>query len=295
MYEICVVMEKIKARVALAVGILLISIYPVMVRYMGGLAVVSAFYRVLIPAVFLVLFLLVRRGKHCPRGKYLLGSALCGILFSCDIYFWNRAIEGSSATQATLLTNLSPVFVGCISFLFLPQKPKKNFWIGVSVAILGMVIFVGNHAFLHWSFNEAFLLGILSAFFYANYIIFSKMILDKVQVLPYMAVVNFSGAIVLGTLTYLSHMPFTGFSTEHWCLLIIGGVFCQLLAWYFISYSTKRMRATRVSLSLLSQTIFAAILAYGLLDEQITWRMLVGGVIVLLGIGITFIEKPKRD
>ena len=51
------------------------------------------------------------------------------------------------------------------------------------------------------------------------------------------------------------------------------------------------MRATRVSLSLLGQAVLATILAWLLLDEKITFQMIVGGLILLLGIRITFYSK----
>lgn len=55
------------------------------------------------------------------------------------------------------------------------------------------------------------------------------------------------------------------------------------------------MRATRVSLSLLSQTVFAALMAYVVLNEKPTTEMLIGGLIIIVGIAITFIDpKPKK-
>jgi drug/metabolite transporter (DMT)-like permease len=51
------------------------------------------------------------------------------------------------------------------------------------------------------------------------------------------------------------------------------------------------MRATRVSLSLLSQAVITSILAWLFLEEQITLQMVFGGIILLLGIRITFYDK----
>ena len=55
---------------------------------------------------------------------------------------------------------------------------------------------------------------------------------------------------------------------------------------------TAYARATRVSLSLLSQALLAALLAWMFLDEDISMKMISGGLIILFGIGITFIDKP---
>jgi drug/metabolite transporter (DMT)-like permease len=51
------------------------------------------------------------------------------------------------------------------------------------------------------------------------------------------------------------------------------------------------MKATRVSLSLLGQAVLTALIAFLFLGEQITLQMLIGGIILLFGIRITFFEK----
>jgi drug/metabolite transporter (DMT)-like permease len=51
------------------------------------------------------------------------------------------------------------------------------------------------------------------------------------------------------------------------------------------------MRATRVSLSLLSQAVITSILAWLFLEEKITLQMVFGGIILLFGIRITFYDK----
>ena len=282
-----------KSRIALFIGILLISIYPVFVKFTGGLAGISAFYRVLVPAICLFPILFINK-KNIPKGKLLLGNLLCGFLFGADIYCWNLAIEGSSAIQATLLTNLAPIFVGIIAFLFLPNKPKRNFWIGSTIAIFGMVIFIGWRVFADFSFDLPFLLGMLSAIIYSIYIVLSKIVLGKVEVLPYMALNSISASIFLGFVNYFNHKSFIGFSTREWTFLILGGLMCQLLAWILISYATKYMRVTRVSLSLLSQIVFATIFASIFVNEIISLQMIIGGLIILVGIGITFIEKQIK-
>jgi drug/metabolite transporter (DMT)-like permease len=72
---------------------------------------------------------------------------------------------------------------------------------------------------------------------------------------------------------------------------VLQGIICQLCAWLSISYATQHMRATRVSLSLLSQAVITSILAWLFLEEKITLQMIIGGIILLFGIRITFYNK----
>jgi len=206
-----------KPRIALFIGIICISIFPIIVKLNATPSLVSAFYRMAIAAAFVVPYAFFTKQLKRYNTKTMMLIVLCGICFGSDIAVWNYAIQGSSATQATLLTNLAPVWVGIGSYVFLKIKPL---------------------------------------------------------------------------ISLIAKSPFTGFGWYGWGTLLIQGIVCQLIAWLLISYSTKNMRATRVSLSLLSQAVLAALLAWYFLGEAITYQMILGGVIILIGIGITFIEKP---
>jgi drug/metabolite transporter (DMT)-like permease len=80
-----------------------------------------------------------------------------------------------------------------------------------------------------------------------------------------------------------------------WFVLLIQAVVCQLMAWLSISFATQHMRPTRVSLSLLGQAVITSLLAWVFLDEKISLNMIIGGLILLLGIRITFYTKNPFD
>jgi drug/metabolite transporter (DMT)-like permease len=63
--------------------------------------------------------------------------------------------------------------------------------------------------------------------------------------------------------------PFTGFSNMGWIVLVIQAVVLPIDG-LSISYATQHMRATRVSLSLLSQAVLTSVLAWLFLDETIS-------------------------
>lgn len=283
-------MQNAKPRLALASGILCISIFPILVKLELAPGLISAFYRMFFAFLVLVPFAIFSTKFKMPPLPYLLLAVLCGILFGSDVAVWNISIQESSATQATLLTNLSPVWVGIASFLFLTPKPKTNFWIGTVVAVFGMIMFVGFRFIAALDFNRAFIFAVLSGVFYAAYMLISKKTLENVNVFSFMFLSLLTSSVYLGIICFFANQPFTGFGVDGWSNLVIQALVCQLAAWFLISYATQNMRATRVSLSLLGQAVLTAIIAYFLLDENITMQMVVGGMILLFGIRITFIE-----
>lgn len=280
-----------KPRIALVIGIICISIFPILVKLELAPPIVSAFYRMAIAAVVLVPFALISGKFRIPSLKMFWLTLVCGGLFALDVTVWNIAIQESTATQATLLTNLSPVWVGIGAFFFLKNKPTFNFWIGTVVAIFGMITLVGFHFFLDLDFNLAFIFAILSGIFYAIYMLVSKFVLYEVEVVPFITLSTLTSAIVLAMLSYANNEPFTGYSNEGWLVFLIQGIVCQLMAWLLLGYATKHMRATRVSVSLLGQAVLTTLLAWMFIGEEVTIQMLVGGVILLFGIWITFYEK----
>ena len=280
-----------KTRIALLIGILSISLFPVIVAMQLTHGLTSAFYRMAISSVALLSYVAISGTLKVPSVRMGLLAATCGLLFAADIAFWNLSIQLTTATQGTLLTNLAPIWVGLIAFLFFKNKPRRSFWIGTVFAIAGIVVFIGVDVFLTLSFDRGFMLGIFSGFFYALYILLSKEVLNKMEVVSFITLSSTSSALFLLIINIVADQPLWGFSTNAWISLLIQGLVSQLLAWLLISYATKRMRATRLSLSLLSQVVFASILAWFILGEVITIEKAIGGVLILAGIAITFYEK----
>ena len=284
-----------KPRIALFIGILCISIFPVIVRMNLTSGLISAFYRMAI-ATAVILPIAIYKGKlKLESLKTLFPIAVCGVLVASDIAVWNISIQNSSATQATLLTNLSPIWVGIFSLLFLNFRPRKSFWLGTIIALLGMAIFVGFETILNLQFDAAFFLGILSGVLYALYILVSKTVLEKMEVITFITYSMIFSTVFLFFVNVIFGEQFFGFSDQAWISLFVQGIVCQLIAWLLISYATQSMRATRVSLSLLSQAIFATILAAIFVNEKITTVQMIGSVNILAGIATTFYEKKAVD
>jgi drug/metabolite transporter (DMT)-like permease len=284
-------MTNAKPRLALAFGILCISIFPILVKIKLTPGLISAFYRMAIAVALLLPYVLITKKFQLPQKKYLILAILCGILFASDVAVWNIAIQESSATQASLLTNLSPLWVGIISYVFLKTKPATNFWIGTTVALFGMAMLVGFQFFLKLDFDSAFILAVLSGIFYSIYLLVSKKALTHIDVLSFMVVSLLASTVYLAIICIVMKEPFSGFSNLGWMVLFIQAVVCQLMAWLSISYATQHMRPTRISLSLLGQAVLTSILAWLFLDEKITFNMIIGGIILLLGIRTTFYTK----
>lgn len=280
-------------RINLIIGIISISIFPVLVKWAPVSGVTSAFYRMLLGLLFLLPYVLFRRKFTLPSGTLWLPIVLCGIIFASDIAVWNLSIHYSNATQATLLTNLSPVWVGVGTFLFLPDKPGARFWLGTLVALTGMVILIGLDTFTSMRLDLGFALAVLSGILYASYMLISKTVLDKIDIVSFMTISMAVSSIYLFAICLIFDQPIWHFDPVIWGVFVIQGLVCQLIGWLTISSAVKQMDAKRVSLSLLSQAVVTGLFAWMFIGEKITAQMIGGGVIILIGIAITYTGRNK--
>ncbi len=280
-------------RINLIIGIISISIFPVLVKWAPVSGVTSAFYRMLLGLLFLLPYMLFRRKFTLPTGALWLPIVLCGIIFASDIAVWNLSIHYSNATQATLLTNLSPVWVGVGTFLFLPDKPGSRFWLGTLVALIGMVILIGLDTFTSMRLDLGFALAMLSGVLYASYMLISKTVLDKIDIVSFMAISMAISSIYLLGICLVFDQPLWHFDPVIWGVFVIQGLVCQLIGWLTISSAVKQMDAKSVSLSLLSQAVVTGLFAWIFIGEKITVQMIGGGIVILIGIAITYTGRNK--
>ena len=146
-------------------GILCISWSAIFVKLADISGFGSAFYRMFIGTLGIipVWFLLKKPVTDKRSVKF---AIICGILFACDIAVWNTSIMISKAAISTLLANLAPVWVGLGTYFILKEKPKKLFWIGTLVALIGVAIIVGLYKIYYTKLSTGHYLAICASIFY---------------------------------------------------------------------------------------------------------------------------------
>ncbi|SHM69373.1 DMT family transporter [Mucilaginibacter sp. OK098] len=280
-------------KASLIIGILCISFSPIFVKLAGAEPLASGFYRIFIAWLCLLPYCIIKGYLKIGR-KELMIALIGGVVFGADIAVWNLSLVKISATVSTLIANLAPVWVGLISYLIFKKKSGKLFWIGTWVAIFGMVILVGYQNILSLQFNIGIPLALLASFFYAIYIVITRGILQKISTITFMFYNMLAGSIFLFVINLFQHNELVNFSSSTWLCFLGMGLLCQLAGWLTINHTLRFLESTKVSIALLSQTVIAGFLAILLLNESLELKEIIGSVIVLGGIAITFLKKAER-
>jgi drug/metabolite transporter (DMT)-like permease len=278
-------------KLSLVLGILFISFSPIFVKLADASPVVCAFYRIVFAWVCLLPYCLYKRNLKMERKDIVL-ALVSGLVFATDVAVWNVSIKMISATVSTLLANLAPVWVGLLSYLLFKKKSGWLFWLGTVIAIAGMVILVGIANVLQLKFNLGIVLAVAASVLYATYILITKDVLKRISTLPFMFYSMLGSLVFLLIASTVLGDELLHFNLKTWGSFAGMGIVCQLAGWITINYAISRLESTKVSIALLSQTVTTGLLAVVLLNENLDAKEIMGSVIVLVGIVITFL-KPK--
>lgn len=280
-------------KLSLFIGILCISFSPIFMKLAGVAPIGGAFYRVFIAWLCLLPYC-IAKSKLKVNKQQLVIALLAGVVFASDAAVWNISLLKISATVSTLIANLAPVWVGLLSFLVLKKRSGLLFWIGTLVAITGMVVLVGYEHILHLEINAGILLATLASLLYAIYIMITKNIMARIDLFSFMFYSMLGASVFLLLVNGIMDNNIINYPLNVWLYFIGMGLVCQLTGWLTINYSLRYLESTKVSITLLSQTVFAGLLAAFLLAERLDMNEIIGSVIVLVGIAITFLKRSNK-
>jgi drug/metabolite transporter (DMT)-like permease len=271
---------------ALLAGATCIAASPIFVRLSEAGPTATAFWRVAlaVPALW-ILYLLrpqQRAGRYSAQWPLLLAA---GFAFAGDLGFWHASIQLTSVANSTLLANLASIFVTLAAWIFLRSRPSGLFLAGLAAALAGVALLV--HTSLEFSrtglIGDA--LGVVTAIFYAGYILAVKALRDRGETtLHLMSVTSTITAIFLLPAALASGEQMLPASAFGWWILIGLALVSHAAGQGLIAYALAHLPAAFSSVSLLLQPVMAALFAWLILSESLVPLQVIGGLVVLAGI-----------
>jgi len=279
------------AYLALVAGIVCIAWSAIFVRWTDIPGPASAFYRMLIPAVVLLpTFLFDREGTRLNR-RMLGIIALGGLFFALDLALYNTSILKTSAANATLLGNNTPIVVGLLSWLVFRKRPAAAFWLGLLLAIAGTVVILWADLgkLMRLGVGDVMALGAAACF--AVYLLATERVRTSTSTLGFLRLAMISSTLALFTINLLLGISLqVPHGRTLWSVLGLG-LISQLGGYLALTYALGHLPATITSVSLLTQGPLTAVLAALLLGEPLTVAQIVGGALVLSGVGLAHRQR----
>jgi drug/metabolite transporter (DMT)-like permease len=240
---------------ALLLGAVAIAFSPIFVRLSELGPVATAFYRLALGWIPIWLWVTVAARPRRPIARRRVDYALLllpGLFFALDLATWHWSITLTTVANSTLLANLAPVF-------------------GASIG-RGGDYFLGD------------VIGVGTAFFYGAYILSVSRLRRLFSAAIIMLWSSVVGAIILLPVAMLSGESLTGLSTAGWLTLLGLAWFSHAAGQGSIAYALAHLPAAYSSVLLITQPLFAAVLAWLLFEETLTTGQQLGAVVIMAGI-----------
>jgi drug/metabolite transporter (DMT)-like permease len=225
----------------------------------------------------------------------LVGTGVMSFSLNYGLVFW--AEQYITSGLAALLQAMLPAFGLILAHIHVPAE--RLTWVKIGGVILGVcgvgVVFSNQLAISGRLALAGCVAMVLSAFFAAYSNVLVKTHGKKLNPAVIAAYQMFFGLIPL----LLYGLAFEGNPlTFRWtalavlCLLYLA-IVGSVIAFLFYYWLMQNMDVTKTMLISLVTPVVAVILGMLVLDEQLSWRTLVGGAMIIAGIGFIVVRKPR--
>ncbi|MGV3546104.1 MAG: DMT family transporter [Pedobacter sp.] len=198
----------------------------------------------------------------------------------------------------SLLTALSPIVVFLGSLIFGLQKPSLRGFIGVIIGFSGVAFIFrdGIGDILDPNYKTGITYLAIAILGWAAGTIYTKkythkssnIFLDLFYQFAYAAVAQLIIAAIVSPNT-----NFNDWSLESLGAIVYLGVFGSVVGFFCYNYALKKVSATEVSILSYFNTIIAIFLGWLVLNETVTYDLLIATVLIILGVFITNYKKKE--
>ncbi|AWK86617.1 DMT family transporter [Azospirillum thermophilum] len=276
------------ALIALFAGALAIAFAPIFVRLSEVGPTATAFWRVALATPVLAAWMVAERpgfSRRSPTGfRDFAGLALAGVFLAGDLIIWHLSLRYTSVANSTLLANFAPMFVAPVSFLLFGERFRRSFLAGLAMAVAGAVLLMGQSFRLNADQLYGDALALLSATFYAGYILAIGRLRAAFTTATVMAWSSAITAVAVLPVALAFGETMLPASLDGWAVLAGLALVSHVGGQSLIAHALAHLPAAFSSVSLLLQPAGAAILAWVLFAEPLGALQAAGAAVILGGI-----------
>ena len=251
---------------------------------MWQILLIRSFFFVITLIIFLVLT--YRKNTKEIIKKSGFPAIIAGLFLSLSFVAYIAAMSLTTVANVVFIISTQTIFLAIFGYLFLKEKISLKGFISIFLALIGMIIMVGN------SINQGTLLGNVISFAIPINFTILVMIIRKFPELDMIPAIFYSG-IFSGIYGLFLSSSLT-FSMNDIIMGFLLGVPQLAFGFICVTIGTKTTKALTVGLLMLLETIFAPIWVWIFLNEVPPSSVLIGGLIIILAVVLKSFDKSKE-
>lgn len=275
-----------RALIVLMIGAAAIGFAPIFVRLTETGPAAAGLWRLLFALPWLLILAFRPGAKTEGAGVPWKWTGLAGAMFAADMLFWHYGVTYTSVTNATVLTNLTPVVVTLAAWIFFRERPKRMFVAGLALALAGAMTMAFSHSGAG-GVNPPLgdLLSLITALWYGAYFICigrARQAADATRVMLWSTA---TGVPLLLIAALLLREDLRPDSLAGWGACAALGV-VHVVGQGAIAWALGRLPTALASVVVFVQPVVAAFLGWAIFGEPVGLIQGLGGAIALLGVAV---------
>lgn len=249
-------------------------------------------------AISAVALLAVCRGTRapCPFRRQLVVGGVLGLTQASVLTLETFGVSGTTATNAGLIISLTVVLTPLLDGLWRRRPMPAPFFVATTLAVVGVALLVSGDGFRAPGWGDGLMLA--AAVVRALHVSLigrltagrsdSSLTLTAVQAVVGTLVLSVAAAPALGSA--VTRLPATA-----WVQLAYLGLACTVFAFLAQTWAIRRTSASRASLLMGTEPVWAVLVGVSLGGERLTVLMAAGAVLI---VGATYygqhVERRHR-
>ena len=237
-------------------------------------------------ALIIFLVLTYKKNTIAVIKKSGLPAVVAGLFLSLSFVAYIVAMSKTSVANVVFIISTQTIFLAIFGYLFLREKINFKGFVAITLALVGIVVMIGD------SIYQGTLFGNIVAFAIPINFTILVMIIRKFPKLDMVPAIFYSGIFSGLYGLFLSNNMY--FSANDLLMGFLLGVPQLAFGFICVTIGTKTTPAVTVGLLMLLETIFAPIWVWIFLNEVPPSSVFTGGAIIIFAVILKSFDKSKK-
>jgi drug/metabolite transporter (DMT)-like permease len=255
-----------------------------------------ASYRLFVAALVLLPFFL--RDLRYYEGHYgwkqLSWTLLPAAALAAHFMSWVVGARMTQVANASLIANLTPVAMPFFVWIFYRERINRQELVGTVLTLVGLVVLTGSNFQLNKNDFTGDMICFGSMLGFAMYLALGRMNGGRISLWLYMVPLYFFAGLFCLVAALFVINPIKPYTWTNLLYMLGLGIIPTVFGHTFLNSSLKFFRSQLVSVTNLSQPLFAGVMGYFFFGEQPRTIFYVAAALILAGILVVLDASRQR-
>lgn len=243
----------------------------------AGSLYVFLVYRLAIATVILSIFF----AKYFKKtdSKSITGGIMLSVPLTFGIILQTKGLEYLPASQCTFIAGICVILVPVLKWMLYKTVFSSKIWVASLIALLGLAIISISDGL---TINQGTIYVILGTIGFSIYLIMVEKQKDRREIITTI-VPMFAASTAICLIFALTDNQHNWLIEDYnfWTAIVYCAVFSTAYMYAVSMISQNYLSAEKVAIIYLFEPVFGAFAAFFILDEALTWKLLLGGSSIL--------------